>query len=280
MDFSFSGRKVAIATMHIKERVIAPIISSKLGLDPFVPEMNTDALGTFSGEIERVLSPLAAARKKCEIAMEISGCDLAISSEGSFGAHPYIFFAKADDELVVLIDRKNDLEIVGRELSTKTNHDGTNAFSVQDALDFAYKIGFPQHGIILKDHDERPEKIFKDLSTEEKLNAFLTQWFNDNESIWLESDLRAMNNPTRMQVIEKAVLNLVEKVKSTCPMCDTPGFWVTEAIPGLKCSLCQSPTQSTLAHKYQCQKCNYESLKEYPNNKREEEPMYCDFCNP
>lgn len=280
MKYSFSGRKVAIATMHKKERVIAPIISMELGLDPFVPEIDTDALGTFSGEIERTDSPIEAARKKCHLAMELTGCDLAISSEGSFGAHPHIFFARANDELVVLIDRKNNLEIMGRELSTDTNHDGTEAYSIQDTLDFALKIGFPEHGIILKDTQEEPKQIFKNIDSKEELTAFLENWFLEHQSIWIETDLRAMKNPTRMKVIEKATLNLTEKVKTTCPMCDCPGFSVIEAIPGLKCSLCLSPTQSTYAHKYKCQKCNYESIKEYPNNKKEEDPMYCDRCNP
>ena len=56
--------------------------------------------------------------------MEASNCDLGVASEGSFGAHPSLFFASADDELLIFIDKKNNLEIIARELSMETNFNG------------------------------------------------------------------------------------------------------------------------------------------------------------
>ena len=77
----FEGRKLIIATKHGKETVIAPLIESALGLICFVSEnFDTDSLGTFTGEIERELDPLATLRKKCLLAMESSGNDLGIAS--------------------------------------------------------------------------------------------------------------------------------------------------------------------------------------------------------
>ncbi|MFX6226246.1 DUF6671 family protein, partial [Acinetobacter baumannii] len=74
--------------------------------------------------MERELNPLETARKKCYAAMELTGCNLAIASEGSFGAHPIIGFVPADEELLVLIDRKNNMEIKVKEISTATNFAG------------------------------------------------------------------------------------------------------------------------------------------------------------
>lgn len=276
----FSGRKIAIATMHRKERVIAPILKNELGLSPFVPIMNTDELGTFSGEVERKLNPLDAARRKCRIAMELTDCDIAISSEGSFGSHPYLFFSRADDEIVVLIDRKNNIEIVGRALTASTNLDGILAVSVDDVIAFADKVGFPSHGLILKDKEHNAVIINKSIVNPEQLLNFIQQWFLTHDHIWVETDLRAMNNPTRMKVIETATHDLIKKMKSTCPSCKHPGFWIVDAIAGLKCSTCYNPTRSTLAHLYQCSVCKHKLLKEYPDGLEFEEPMYCDFCNP
>ena len=121
----FKGRKLVIATKHEKEKVIAPILEKELGVKCFVtPDLDTDLLGTFTGEVGRKDDPIITARKKCLIAMELSNCDLSVASEGSFGQHPYLPFVPADDEFLLFIDKKNNVEIIARELSTETNFNG------------------------------------------------------------------------------------------------------------------------------------------------------------
>ena len=88
----FEGRPLIIATKHEKEKVIAPILEKELGVKCFLAlDLDTDKLGTFSGEVERHDDPITTARKKCLLAMELTNCDLAVASEGSFGPHPTIF---------------------------------------------------------------------------------------------------------------------------------------------------------------------------------------------
>lgn len=118
----FENRKIAIATMHGKEQVIAPVLQESLGIEFVVPQqLNTDQLGTFSGEVERLLSPLEAARKKCLMAAELTGATLAIASEGSFGPHPAFYFLPADEEIVLLMDLENKWEFKAKKISTETN---------------------------------------------------------------------------------------------------------------------------------------------------------------
>nr|WP_255502149.1 DUF6671 family protein [Algoriphagus sp. AK58] len=121
----FSSRRLVIATKHGKERVLQPLFDEKLGVKSELAEgLDTDLLGTFSGEIERTLDPISTAKRKCELAMELSGADLALASEGSFGAHPSAFFLPANEEWLLLLDRKNQLEIFARHLSIETNFGG------------------------------------------------------------------------------------------------------------------------------------------------------------
>ena len=118
----FNGRNILIATNHGKEKVISPILAQNFGIESLTIEgLNTDILGTFSGEIERKEDPISTLRQKCLLGLKNTNLDLAIASEGSFGAHPSLFFAQANDELVMLLDTKNKIEIVARELSTETN---------------------------------------------------------------------------------------------------------------------------------------------------------------
>jgi hypothetical protein len=280
MDF-FKGRKAVIATKHKKEEVIAPILENELGLICVTTmELDTDIFGTFTGEIEREGDPVTILRKKCLKAIEISGINVAVANEGSFGSHPTIFFARADDELIMLLDKENDIEIIERELSLETNFDGTEVKSVDGLLAFANKIGFPSHGIIIKKGKENFTGIIKESRTIDELIRNYEIIKNTDGSAYAETDMRAMYNPTRMKTIAKATEKLVQKIKSLCPECGTPGFGVVESESGLPCSMCRLPTRSTLKHIYRCQKCTFQMDKKYPFDKQVEDPQYCDFCNP
>ena len=280
MDF-FKGRKVVIASKHKKEEVIAPIFEKELGLICVIPKgLDTDRLGTFSGEVEREDDPVTTLRKKCQMAIEATGINVAIANEGSFGAHPTIFFVHADDELIMLMDKENGIEIIERELSLETNFDGTEVKSAYELVAFANKIGFPSHGVILKKAKNNLSGIIKESSSIEELIENYHIIKNADHSAYAETDMRAMYNPTRMKLIAKVTEKLVSKIKSSCPYCKIPGFGVVDAVKGLPCEMCGLPTRSTLKHIYRCHKCNFIVEKEFPFNKRKEDSQHCDFCNP
>lgn len=277
----FNGRGLVIATKHEKEKVIAPILEKELGVKCFVaPNFDTDELGTFTGEIERKNDPITTARNKCIIAMQLTNCDMAIASEGSFGQHPFIFFVHADDEFLLFIDKKNNLEIIARELSTETNFNGAEIKSEKGLREFANSANFPSHGLIAKKEKDDFTEIIKGITDWNKLLEVYNDYIELYGSVYLETDMRAMYNPTRMTVIEKATIKLANKINTFCPKCNTPGFGVTDAKKGLPCELCNFPTRSTLSHIYSCQKCSCTLEEKYPHKKQTEDPMYCDFCNP
>ena len=142
----FQGRKLLIATKHKKEEVMVPLFQKHLDVDCFVAkEFDTDLLGTFSGEIERKLDVIETLRQKCLLSIKSTDFDMVVASEGSFGVHPTLFFAHADDELVMFKDIKNNLEIVARHLSVETNFDGMEINTTQELEDFAHKVKFPSH---------------------------------------------------------------------------------------------------------------------------------------
>ena len=277
----FTNRELVIATMHHKEQVIQPILESNLGCICVVPSnFDTDNLGTFSGEVNREKDPISTARKKCELAMDLTNAPIAIASEGSFGPHPSYFFASADDEFLVFIDKQNDIEIVVRELSLETNFNAAYITVEKDLLAFALTAKFPSHGLIVRKSPDEVIDIYKGITDWNELLSKFTLLKTEYDKVYIETDMRAMYNPTRMEVIRKLTLKLVDKIKSTCPNCATPGFAVTEVKEGLPCSYCQSPTRSVKSHIYCCLKCDFTEVKQFPNGKQFEEPMYCDNCNP
>lgn len=277
----FKGRRLLIATKHEKEKVIAPILERELGVQCFVStNFDTDLLGTFTGEIDRKEDSITTVRNKCLMAMELNNCDMCIASEGSFGSHPSIFFAHADDEFLLFIDKKNNLEIIARELSMNTNFNGSVISSKKELDEFAERVKFPSHGLIVRKDENDFVEIEKGITDWEKLTEVYHHLIKQHGSVYVETDMRAMYNPTRMSVIENVAKKLAEKINSLCPSCSIPGFGVTDGKRGLPCQYCNFPTRTTLSYIYSCQKCSYTQEEKYPNNKHFEDPMYCDICNP
>jgi hypothetical protein len=277
----FQQRKLVIATKHGKESVIAPLVEEALGVQCIVLEsFDSDQFGTFSGEVQRNQDALETVRMKCYAAMDAAGCDLAVASEGSFGPHPIYFFAQADDEIVLFVDRKLGIEIWARELSTQTNFNGKEVRSSEELLDFVQASGFPSHAVILRESSSGADCIIKGINTEERLREAFNELMQRFGAAYVETDMRAMHNPMRMKVIEQATKKLVNKILSVCPSCAWPGFDVTDRKSGLPCSDCGMPTQSTLCHIYSCASCGFSREHVYPKGKETEEPRYCDYCNP
>lgn len=278
---SFAGRTLVIATMHQKEKVIAPILEQELGVHCIVLEnFNTDVFGAFSGEIERKTDPISAARNKINSAKERCNFDLFLASEGSFGPHPTAFFSYADDEILLLVDFKNKLEIGARELSLETNFNAETIEHFSDLKRFALEVKFPSHGIILRTSETDFSQQLKGITDWKTLEQHFQLLRKKAPAVYVETDMRAFVNPSRMSVIEKTCHKLVKKVKSLCPQCQTPGFGKTAHTSGLPCSLCQAPTRSTLSFVYSCQKCNFSKEEMFPHGKKTEDPQFCDSCNP
>lgn len=277
----FKGRNLLIATKHHKEIIIAPIFEKELEVDCFTSDIfDTDSLGTFSGEVDRKDDALTTLRNKCIGASNATKCDLVLASEGSFGAHPSIFFAHANEEMVMFKDFKNDLEIVAKEISLETNFNGKIISTESELMTFAEQVNFPSHGIILKPSEKNYSKIFKGIVSKDLLIQHFHELKNEFHSVYAETDMRAMFNPTRMKVIEKATQKLIEKINNFCPNCNTPGFDIVSAQVGLPCENCSLPTRSTLSYLFQCKKCNFVEKQFYPRGIQFEDPTYCDNCNP
>ena len=277
----FKDRKLLIVTKHSKEEVLGPIFEKEYKVNIAIPsKFDTDSLGTFSGEIERKENAIDTLRSKCLIALDEEGLDLALATEGSFGNHPTVFFSAANDELIMLYDKQNNIEIVERVLSLETNFDAQEIHSFNQLEEFLNKIKFPSHAVIVKNRQQNWTKISKGIQNIETLKKIYYDFTKDQTSCFVETDMRAHYNPTRMKIIKEVGLKLVQKINTVCSNCQFPGFGVVRAEAGLLCSRCKMPTRSISAHIYQCKKCEFELIKKYPFEKTTEDPMYCDFCNP
>lgn len=277
----FEGRTIALATKHGKEQVIIPLLQEALGIkDYLIPAVDTDQLGTFSGEVERKGTPLEVLRQKCKLAYDLTGCPLVIASEGSFGPHPSLYFIPADDEWLLLKDYLNNIEISARELSTETNFTAGTFQTFDQVLEFATQAKFPLHALIIRAGEKDFSAIKKGIQSADELKQAVEHCISLHGQVHVETDMRAHLNPTRMQVIRKASEKLVKKARTRCPSCQFPGFDTVAIGEGLPCGSCGTPTHSILYKVEGCTHCGHFNYHYYPSGKKTEDPQFCPRCNP
>jgi ribosomal protein L37E len=269
--------------MHGKEQVVAPIMAQWFGLRvERAAEIDTDALGAFTGEIERKGSMLDAARAKARLAIERTGAPLGFGSEGAFGPHPIVPILPSGLELMVLIDSESNHEIAVHR-RTGTNYDSIFVPPGRDLSNFLARIGFPEHAVIVRpENSDARSAVVKGIVDREVLHDAIESMAIVSASgrALVQTDMRAHLNPTRMKAIRHVAKALALRIARLCPACGSPGFGLTDIKRGLLCEECGSPTNLVQAEVHACERCGHkENKRERPPTLRAD-PTWCNFCNP
>lgn len=270
----YAGHRAVIVTKHGKERAILPVLRERLGMFGELLILDTDQFGTFTGEIPRTGDQLGALRAKTAAAAEATPYDAVfIASEGAFLPDPGFPWTSIDRELISLFDRDNDIEVVGCAVSKETNMVSQTVATERDVEKALCAIRFPSHAAVLRE-GLRLEKGVTDAA---RLWDFVRDCWTRGELPTLESDMRAHCNPTRMAVIAAAAQNLADRLLSPCPCCARPGYWITQAIPGLPCVECGSASSRTKAFLWSCTGCAFAQERSCEGYAKQDE---CSECNP
>lgn len=283
--WSFAGALAALGTKHGKERVIGPALDAELEIRVEVArELDTDRFGTFAREIPRRGTALETARAKARAAIEThGGARFGLSSEGSFGPHPSVPFVAGGVEIVLLFDRETGLELTGLDVTLETNFASASVSSVDEALSFAAGVSFPSHGlIVMASSDGKPEptpSMTKGILDRGELERVVREMLRVHGEAWLETDMRAHLNPTRMRSVERAVKALAGAAKSPCPDCACPGYVAVERVGGLPCADCGEPTGRARAEVLGCSGCGRREERALPGASHAT-AFECPLCNP
>ena len=246
-----------------------------------VGELNTDILGTFTGEIERSLPPKECAKTKCLNALSAHGQQIGIANEGSFGPHPIIPFVSVDYETFFFADLEIGYHLSVSKMFTETNFAVATLSEFNSILEFARTAQFPSHGLIIMPNRWEDKKIcFKGLqSIEDLFNAFeKSRSASCDNQVWVETDMRAHKNPTRMHQLEKFSEQIAQRLATPCPACSIPGWGPVDRITGLPCTDCGAETELVSAVIWGCCRCPHK--ESIPVDRTSAEPQYCPLCNP
>lgn len=265
--------------MHGKERAISPALAG-LGLEVVLPTgLDTDAFGTFTGEVPRP-PVLEALRAKAQAASRLApGAAFAAASEGTFGPHPDVFLAIRGTEHVLLMHLESGVEVVGVDVTLDTNAASCEVDSLDAARAFARRVGLPEHGVVVREGGTAGRVLARGVTEESELLAHVERRLGLG-GVRLEADMRAHVNPTRMRAIRRAAEDAVQRWRSRCPRCDRPGFSPTGVVLGLPCAACGAETEYALAMTLRCAGCGHREERPRGDGLTAVDPRYCGECNP
>jgi len=281
------SRLIALATQHGKERVLARPFRWGLGLTLLrADQLDTDRFGSFSGEHARPADALSTCRMKAEAAMRLTGLELGLASEGAFGPHPAVPMLAVGQEWMVYIDGPRQLLIHEHGISPRTNYAARALRRGDDLGPWLRAVGFPSHGLMVRPHlpegSAQASWLAKGIHEHGGLLQLLDQAaaLSPEGLAWLETDMRAHCNPTRMASIRRLAFRLVRRVRSTCPACGTPGWGKVKAVAGLPCGACGLATPLELEEEWGCIRCDHRQRHPRRDQRRSADPMHCGWCNP
>lgn len=278
----YGGQRLCLATHHGKQRALALPFALGLGATLEVCDCDTDSLGTFSGEVQRLDDALSTCQRKARMGLEQCGLRLGLASEASFGPHPAVPLLAVGQELLVFVDLDRELTLVEQRLDWRTNYSQTRLGPEQDPSAWLTQVGFPSHGVIARPLHQPEGPYFKDLispgALQEALDACRS--LDSRGEVWLETDMRAHRNPTRMRSIRRLGVTLVRRLGSACPGCGAPGWGVIDRQPGLPCRCCGTPTELLAVEVWGCARCDLQVPRARRDGMEVADPQHCPWCNP
>ena len=283
----FFGREIALATLHGKERVLTRPLWHGLGLTlRHASGIDTNQFGTFGGEIPRTADMVKTAELKAIAGLEALGLDLGMASEGAFGPHPSVPMVAAGFECLVIVDRRDNRLFVEQSLHLSTNFSSTSVARFTEAEGWLGQVGFPSHAVMVRPHGLKPNAMAawmaKGVVDSKQLADLIQQSATQSPlgKAWLETDMRAHCNPTRMASIRKLAFALVRRMREPCPTCHAPGFGLVDTLAGLPCASCGFPSRLVLKEIVGCDVCGHQDQRPRQDGVTHADPTYCDICNP
>ncbi len=241
----YANKRIGLATIHAKELAIAPPFRRLLAADVVVaPKIDTDTLGTFSGEIPRNDELIQTAVVKAQMAFATLDVDCAIASEGSYGPIDRVPLNAGGVEIMAFVDRKRGVKIVETLLTHRTNWRMWRLKPGDPLLPVAVKtLRFPEYGVFVMKNSDYSHPV-KGLETVDEVMAAVDREarLSDDGLALMIADMRAHMNPTRMKVLRALGWKLAKRLSHVCPKCAAPGFGHIDSRRGLPCGGCGQPT--------------------------------------
>lgn len=278
----YSGRVGVLATKHDKLPLIAPPLANAVGLRVNAVAVDTDSLGTFTGDIPRQASPLDTAIAKARLGMSAAGQSLGLASEGSIGPDSAMAFVNADREIVVLVDDDNEIVVWESHASLDIIVASTSVGADEDMASFLSRADFPNHQLIVRPNRGALHPIYKGICSIDALAGAVRECAGiaTDHLARVETDMRAHACPSRRAVIAAAAERLATRIATRCPSCRAPGWGRVHVVLGVPCARCGTEVARPRAEVDGCPSCEYTRGRPLISPQTRVDPGECLYCNP
>lgn len=266
----YAGMTVAVGTMHGKDAAFAPAFARWLdaGVRPSA-DLDTDALGTFTRDVPRAISPEDAAITKARAASSELGTPLGLATEASYAPAFGGFGPVVHEELAVFVDVNRGIHVTH---GVRTFADVAPARTVTDegeAGQYLERIGFPHQAVVARSEGALRKGI---------QDAAVVRDLVRRGPVVLEPDLRAHLNPERRRTLRRLSWMLAARLRTPCSVCGCPGFGLVDAERGVPCAACGEPTAQVCADVHGCAACGEREV--HARAVSVADPATCGWCNP
>lgn len=275
---------IVLTSKHNKLTLIQPAFRDIAGLTVVEQHLDTDLLGTFSGEVERTFPPLETAIRKAELGLIKTGAQLGLASEGSIGPDPLTPFAISNIEHMVLVDKVRGIVISEAFRSLEIVKISEVVAPGEDLEKLMSLAGFPEQKLIAMpnqvDFQGRSNPI-KSISTRESLLEAIAECGVQSKDgkARIEPDYRAHNSPSRAKNITKVAERLATRVSRLCPTCNCPGWGKVGYNYGLSCEACDTHDPTSVRQEVLgCANCDHKLAGVILATSLS--PARCQQCNP
>jgi len=282
LEHPYAGRVAVLSTKHAKLPLIGPPLERAVGLQVEAVAVDTDTLGTFTGDIPRLGTPLETAIAKARLGMGAAGVPLGIASEGSIGPDPAMPLVIADRELVVFVDDDAGIVVWETHASWEITTVTTTVRPREDLEQLLTRAGFPAHQLIVRPNSGQTQPIYKGIDNRRDLAAAVTECSSvaTDGLAWVETDLRAHACPSRRAVIADAAERLALRLAARCPACGAPGWGRVDTLLGVPCALCGTEVARPRAEIDGCPACEHRATRPVVPPESRADPGECPYCNP
>jgi hypothetical protein len=286
MPLPYPDPRVALATLHGKADALAPALAA-VGLQVETVAIDTDALGTFAGDIERPGSAHEVVIEKARRGMAARGLKLGIATEGSFGPDPLLGFLPLHTELLAFVDDVYGQTVVIEHAGHDTNWISKTLRPGDDLQPLLASIGLPTHAALVKPNRwttrlDAPLPVAKGLIDDTAIGEAVERMAAHSEDglARIDADLRAHMNPTRLAALGRLGQRLAERLATPCPGCSAPGFGRVDARLGLPCEQCGEATDLVRAEIHGCGVCGHREDRPRADGLMAADAGHCPECNP
>jgi len=277
----YTNLHVGLATMHVKERAIAPPLRRVLGAVVMVaPNLDTYELGTFSGEVPRPDALVETALLKAEMVFKSLDVDCALAREGSYGPIGRVPLNPGGLEILAFIDKKRGIRLIETLTTHRTNWRLQRFEAGDPERLLALKgMGFPEYGVFVGCNSDMNHPV-KGLRTVDEVIVAMDREArrSDDGLAVLYSDMRAHRNPTRMKVLRALSWKLAKRLATLCPCCEAPGFGHIESRRGLPCEGCGQATHWIDFEIDGCTACGHAAARPRKDGRTAAPRLACKAC--